>query len=109
MKLLFDESLSPRLVSLLCDQFPESESALRNGLARIGDRRILGYAVAHDFVLVSTDNDFERLVKQFPGAKVAILRSCNYPTEIAADVLRRNAIRIAELRASHDQLITLDR
>jgi predicted nuclease of predicted toxin-antitoxin system len=47
MKLLFDESLSPRLVPLLRDLFPESESALRNGLARIGDRRILEYAVAH--------------------------------------------------------------
>jgi len=33
MKLLFDESLSPRLVELLRDLFPESESALRNGLA----------------------------------------------------------------------------
>ena len=39
MKLLFDESLSPRLVPLLSDLFPESESALQNGLARIGDRR----------------------------------------------------------------------
>jgi predicted nuclease of predicted toxin-antitoxin system len=41
MKLFFDESLSPRLVLLLGDQFPESESALRNGLARAWDRRIL--------------------------------------------------------------------
>ena len=40
MKLLFDESLSPRLAVLLRDLFPESESALRNGLARAGDRRI---------------------------------------------------------------------
>src|ERR1017187_2621965 len=30
MKLLFDESLSPRLVLLLRDLFPECESALRN-------------------------------------------------------------------------------
>lgn len=109
MKLLFDESLSPRLVPLLQDLFPESESALRNGLARIGDRRILEYAAAHDFVLVSTDGDFERLLKQFPGAKVVILHSCNYPTETAADVLRRNAIRIAELSTSQGQLIILDR
>jgi predicted nuclease of predicted toxin-antitoxin system len=109
MKLLFDESLSPRLVPLLRDLFPESESALRNGLARIGDRRILEHAAAHDFVLVSTDSDFESLLKQFPGAKVVILRSCNYPTEIAAGVLRRNAIRIAELAVSQDQLIILDR
>ena len=41
MKLLFGESLSPRLVPLLHDLFPESEGARHNGLARIGDRRIL--------------------------------------------------------------------
>ena len=29
MKLLFEESLSPRLVPLLSDLFPDSESALR--------------------------------------------------------------------------------
>jgi predicted nuclease of predicted toxin-antitoxin system len=109
MKLLFDESLSPRLVVLLGDLFPESESALRNGLARIGDRRILEYAATRDFVLVSTDSDFQLLLKQFPGARVVILRSCDYPTEIAADVLRRNAIRIAELTSSQDHLIILDR
>jgi predicted nuclease of predicted toxin-antitoxin system len=94
---------------LLYDLFPESESALRNGLARAGDRRILEYARAHDFVLVSTDSDFESLLKQIRGAKVVILRSCDYPTEIAADVLRHNAIRIAELPNSQDQLIILDR
>jgi predicted nuclease of predicted toxin-antitoxin system len=109
MKLLFDESLSPRLVLLLRDLFPESESALRNGLACAGDRRILDYAAAHDFILVSTDSDFERLVTQIPGAKVAILRACDYPTDVAAEVLRRNAIRIAELPSSPDRLIILDK
>jgi len=109
MKLLFDESLSPRLVSLLGDLFPGSESALRNGLARAGDRRILEYAASHDFVLVSTDGDFERLLNQFSTAKVVILRSCDYPTEIAAEVLRRNAIRVAGLSLSRDRLIFLDR
>jgi predicted nuclease of predicted toxin-antitoxin system len=108
MKLLFDESLSPKLVLLLRDLIPESESALRNGLTRAGDRRILDYAAAHDFILVSTDSDFERLMGQVPGAKVVILRSCDYPTDIAAEVLRRNAIRIAELPSSQDHLIILD-
>jgi predicted nuclease of predicted toxin-antitoxin system len=108
MKLLFDESLSPRLVLLLRDLFPESESALRNGLARAGDRRILDYAAAHDLILVSTDSDFERLLRQIPGARVVILRSCDYPTDVAAEVLRRNAIRIAELAGSQDQLIVLE-
>ena len=109
MKLLFDESLSPRLVELLRDLFPESESALRNGLAGGGDLRILEYASAGNFILVSTDSDFEGLLIRLPGASVVILRSCNYPTEVAAEVLRRNAIRIAELPRSQDRLIILDR
>jgi len=108
VKLLFDESLSPKLVPLLRDLFPGSESALRNGLARTGDRRILAHAAAHGFVLVSTDSDFERLLGQVPGAKVVVLRSCDYPTDVAAGVLRRNAIRIAELPGSRDRLIVLD-
>jgi predicted nuclease of predicted toxin-antitoxin system len=109
MKLLFDESLSPRLALLLRDLFPESESALRNGLARAGDRAILEYAAVHDFILVSTDSDFESLLGQVPDAKVVILRSCNYPTDVAADVLRRNAIRIAQLPGSRDHLIVLEK
>jgi hypothetical protein len=52
--------------------------------------------------------DFERLLGQVPGARVVILRSCNYPTDVAAEVIRRNAIRIAELPRSQDHLIILD-
>jgi predicted nuclease of predicted toxin-antitoxin system len=54
MKLLFDESLSPRLVEFLHDLFPDSESALQNGLALVGDLRILEYAMAGNFILIST-------------------------------------------------------
>jgi predicted nuclease of predicted toxin-antitoxin system len=108
MKLLFDESLSPRLVLLVRDLFPESESALRNGLAGCGDYSILDYAAAHDFILVSTDRDFEGLLKRVPNARVVILHSCDYPTEVAARVLRRNAVRIAELPKSQVHLIMLD-
>ena len=109
MKLLFDESLSPRLVELLRDLFPASESALRNGLAKNGDLRILQYAAAGSFVLVSTDSDFVSLLSRVTGAHVVILRACNYPTETAAEVLRRNAIRIAELLGSAQGLIILER
>lgn len=109
MKLLFDESLSPRLVELLRDLFPKSESALRNGLAGAGDIAILEYASAGSFVLVSTDSDFERLMSRHAGVNVVILRSCNYPTEVAGAVLRRNAIRIGGLASSGDQLIILER
>jgi predicted nuclease of predicted toxin-antitoxin system len=81
MKLLFDESLSPRLIDLLNDLFPASESALKNGLARTG---------------------------KSPGAKVIILRFCDYPTKRAAEILRRNAIRIAEFSAGHNPLLLVE-
>jgi predicted nuclease of predicted toxin-antitoxin system len=109
MKLLFDESLSPRLVQLLNDLFLESESALRNGLACAGDRRILEYARAHEFILISTDRDFEVLADLVPDVKIVILHACDYPTHVAAEVLRRNAIRIAGLVYSSDRLIILGR
>jgi predicted nuclease of predicted toxin-antitoxin system len=69
MKLLFDESLSPKLVNLLNDLFPQSESALRNGLMGCGDKRILEYACTEGFILVSTDRDFDRLAPGHEGRK----------------------------------------
>jgi predicted nuclease of predicted toxin-antitoxin system len=109
MKLLFDESLSPKLVLLLRDLLPGSESALRNGFARTGDRKILDYAVAHDFVLVSTDSDFERLLRQSPAPRSSFYVPAIIQLMLRPEVLRRNAIRIAGLPGSQDQLIILDR
>jgi predicted nuclease of predicted toxin-antitoxin system len=46
VKLLFDENLSPKLVDQLADLFPESESALRNGLAgRRGGRVVAVHTI----------------------------------------------------------------
>jgi len=106
VKLLFDEGLSPKLVDALADLFPDSQTALRNGLARQGDRAILAYAIAGEFVLVTTDSDFAVLVTEFPAARVVVLRACNYPTSVAA---RRNAIWIAALPGSEKRLLVLDR
>lgn len=108
MRLLFNESLSPKLVLLLRDVFPESESALENGLARAGDRRILEYAASSDFTLISTDRDFERLLTQIPGANcrpspLLRLSDCGCCRGASA---QRNPI--AELPSSGDHLIILD-
>jgi hypothetical protein len=98
MKLLFDESLSPKWVELLSDLFPESESALRNGLARAGDLKILKYASARNFVLISTDSDFEGLAE--PGAERQCRhspclqlpdRGCRRSTSAKCDPYRSNA------------------
>ena len=82
MKLLFDESLSPKLADLLGDLFPESESALKNGLAGAGDARILDYAASGGFILVSTDADFERLSRTSPGAKIV------HPFDVSSSAMR---------------------
>jgi predicted nuclease of predicted toxin-antitoxin system len=108
LKLLFDENLSPKLALLFGDLFPGSESALKNGLMGAGDRAILAYAVDRDFILVSTDMDFESLLKHFPTARIVILRACNYPTGVAVKVLQRNAIRIAESQNIPGRLLILN-
>ncbi len=81
----------------------------QTGLLGPAIRRILEYAAAHGFVLVSTESDFEGLHKADPGGRVVILRSCDYSTDVAANALRRNAIRIAELAGSQNSLIFIDR
>jgi predicted nuclease of predicted toxin-antitoxin system len=63
----------------------------------------------HEFILVSTDSDFQSLVRHVPEARIVILRSCDYPTDVAAAVLRSNAIRISELPNSRNQLMILDK
>jgi predicted nuclease of predicted toxin-antitoxin system len=93
---------------MLRDLFPGSESALQNGLSGQGDLKILEYARTRGFIL-STDSDFKHLVSQVESSKIVVLRSCNYPTETAAAVLRRSAIRIAELPKSGDHLLILER
>lgn len=88
---------------------PFAQAGITTGrlVSWVRKRNILDFATARGFILVSTDSDFELLARQISGAKVVILRSCNYPTAVAAEVLRRNAIRVAELLSSQDSLIVL--
>ena len=92
MKLLFDESLSPKLVELLRD-------LSRNRRVRFE----MGLHIAATPVFWSTPAP-AGLSWSRP---TAILN--NYPTEVARDVLRRSAIRVAQLPGSHDGLIILER
>ena len=60
-KLLFDENLASSLVSALSDVFPGSRHVVDVGLAAARDRAIWAYAAANGFVLVTKDEDFQRL------------------------------------------------
>jgi predicted nuclease of predicted toxin-antitoxin system len=58
LKLLFDANLSPKLVSLLGELFPDSIHVFETGLASFtSDRMIWEYAKSNGFVIVTADAD----------------------------------------------------
>ena len=59
MKLLFDQNLSPRLVDLLVDVFPESSHVLSVNLDRASDEGVWSFAREQGFVIVTKDSDFQ--------------------------------------------------
>ena len=61
MKLLFDENLSIALPQTLADLYPDSAHVFDLGLGGQADLRIWERAAADGFVLVSKDQDFQRL------------------------------------------------
>jgi len=54
-------------------------------------------------------SDFQQLLDNRADVSLVILRSCNDPTSVAAEFIRRNAIRIGSLRASKTRLLVLER
>ena len=97
MKLLLDENLSRRLVNRVADLFPESAHLVEVGLLQAADSTIWEFAKANGFCIVSADSDFYELAAaNGPPPKVIWLKGCDYPTDVAEDLLRGQAIRIAE-------------
>lgn len=102
MRLLFDANLSPKLVGRLAELFSDSVHVFEIGLGRsTTDVRIWEYAKEHGFVIVTADSDFLELAeKRGAPPKVVRIDNCNYKTRQVEDLLRRNAVRIAELEQS---------
>jgi predicted nuclease of predicted toxin-antitoxin system len=102
LKLLFDANLSPKLVSRLRELFPGSTHVFDTGLARsTPDERIWQFAAAGGFIIVTADSDFLNLARsRGTPPKVVHLENCDYRTAHVETLLRRHAIRIAELAQS---------
>ena len=60
MKLLFDENLSPELVRLLADLFPESVHVRDVGLKAADDPLVWQYAEDNLLIIVSKDSDLHQ-------------------------------------------------
>ena len=60
MKLLFDENLSPELVRLIADIFPDSVHVREVGLKSADDPVVWQYAKEHRLIIVSKDSDLHQ-------------------------------------------------
>jgi len=111
MKLLLDENLSYRLLAAIHDLFPGSLHVTQVGLSSgTPDRKIWDYARQNGFAILTADTDFVTLANTLGAPpKVILLESCDYPTGIAAQALRANAVRFSEFAASRAPLLILRR
>ncbi len=91
MKLLLDQNVSHKLVSLLADLYPDTIHMRSISLTASDDTAIWDFARQHDFVLVSKDEDFHvRSLLIGPPPKVLWVRSGNCSTELIETLLRKN-------------------
>ena len=103
MKLLFDQNLSPRLVDLLVDVFPESLHVLSAGLDRAIDEAVWRYALENGFTIVTKDTDFQER-SQVAGSVPCVvwIRRGNSTTGDIEAMLRKHAEAIAALGHAKD-------
>jgi predicted nuclease of predicted toxin-antitoxin system len=89
MRLLFDQSLSPRLVGILAGLYPGSIHVRDVGLQSADDEAVWAYAGAHGFVIVSKDSDFRQRSFLFGHPpKVIWIRLGNCSTSEIEAILR---------------------
>lgn len=103
MRLLFDENLSARLAGALADAYPDSVHLEHAGLLGAADAAVWAYAATHGLILVTKDEDFQRLsVVRGPPPKVIWIRLGNCAT---ADVARLLRLRHADVVrfVAHDE------
>jgi len=96
--LLFDQNLSPHLVTLLPDVFPRSVHVHALGLGTAFDRQIWDYARQNDLIIVTKDADYGELgaLLGFPPQVVWIQRG-NCSTREIEQMLRENQDAIKSL------------
>jgi predicted nuclease of predicted toxin-antitoxin system len=102
MKLLFDENLSRKLVPLVEELFSGSAHVTHAGIySGASDREIWDFARQNEFVIITADNDFLSLANTLRHPpKVILLEHCDYPTHVAARIIRTAAQQILEFE--HD-------
>src|ERR1041385_1748067 len=96
VKLLFDENLSPHVVQLLVDLFPQSFHVRDVGLKSSDDPIVWQYAKENGLSIVSKDSDFHQRSFVFgQPPKLIWVRLGNCSTSEVEHLLRRNFAAIS--------------
>jgi len=109
VRLLLDQNLSPRLLTLVADLHLGSTHVRDVGLASADDETVWRYAAEHAFTIVSKDADFrERSFLRGHPPKVVWIRQGNCSTDEIASILRSNHREILEFDAdAHASFLAL--
>lgn len=100
MRLLFDENLSPRLVRLLSDVYPDCSHVHDLGMDRASDTEVWNYAAEHGYTIVSKDADFhQRSLLLGAPPKVVWIRRGNCSVADMADLLRERFFAVERFHA----------
>ena len=106
MKLLFDENLSTRLVTLLTADYPDSTHVEQVLGRRRSDEDIWNFARLNGYTIVSKDNDFRQRAFLFgPPPKIVWLSVGNAGTREVAELLRLRIAVIEGFAASPDEAL----
>ena len=101
MKLLFDQNLSPRLVSELADIHPSSSHVFQHGLDADSDEAVWQFARTNGFCIVTKDRDFLSLsVLRGDPPKVIRLRLGNCTTRQIVGIFRDFRVLITDFAES---------
>jgi len=91
VKLLLDENLSPKLVTRLAAEFPESVHVSRVGLDQVDDETVWAFARESALTIVTKDADFQEIsLRRGMPPKVVWLRRGNCSVDETVAMLRDN-------------------
>lgn len=103
MRLLFDQNLSPRLVRLLRDVYPEAVHVHELGMDAASDTEIWSHAAEQGLTIVSKDADFhQRSLVHGQPPKVVWLRLGNNSVAETAALLRHRYIAVRHFHEDGD-------
>jgi len=103
VRLLFAQNLSPRLVRLLANLYPDSVHVHELGLDAAPDTELWTYAAAQGFTIVSKDADFhERSLLLGHPPKVIWIRLGNCSVNESAALLRDRSVVVRHFHEDPD-------